>query len=282
MALASASEDIRSVLSTSPSWASSLLTLSHFVTQVVHRPSISKNDGSTLLEPKPRESLLVGNRDGSRDRRPSISSSVKTTDSASALAQEKKEREEKEMVARANEAVMERQRFAIDDVGDDEDDGEEGGEEDDGVMDEVRLLVLFSFSSVEWTDEDLFWAHRWRLSFVPTEPTTLVCRERRLRKRRVRRVLPSLSSPSLTLASLLVHSSSHRQTDGWLLGLSSLQKRSLFLVDLAAFLLASVFHAALSPHFATIPFRRCTYCSFDNVRRTCRSLLFARKIDSSG
>lgn len=157
----------------------------------MHRPSISKNDGSTPLEPKPRESLLVGNRDGSRDRRPSISSSVKTTDSALALAQDKKEREEKEMVARANEAVMERQRFAIDDVGDDEDDGEEGGEEDDGVMDEVCLLILFFLSSVEWADNVLVWTHRWRLSFVPTEPTTLVCRGRKLRKLRVRSVLPS-------------------------------------------------------------------------------------------
>jgi len=57
------------------------------------------------------------------------------------------------MVQRANEAVMERQRFAIDDVGDD-DDGEDlgaGEEEDDGVMDEVsferRLLRVWFVDS---------------------------------------------------------------------------------------------------------------------------------------
>ena len=105
--------------------------------QVVHRPSIGKPD--VPLEPKPRESLLAP---GSTSRRPSVESlaSTKTGASASTLAAEKKEREEKEMVQRANEAVMERQRFAIDEVGDDDDeiDGEvEDTTADDGVMDEV-------------------------------------------------------------------------------------------------------------------------------------------------
>lgn len=51
---------------------------------------------------------------------------------------EKKEREEKELVQRANEAVMERPRFSIDETGDDAE-GEQGaaGEGDEDVMDEV-------------------------------------------------------------------------------------------------------------------------------------------------
>lgn len=52
---------------------------------------------------------------------------------------ERKEKEEKEMVRRANDAVMERQRFAIDEVVDEDDDAAGGGgDDDDGVMDEVE------------------------------------------------------------------------------------------------------------------------------------------------
>lgn len=53
-------------------------------------------------------------------------------------------------VDRAAEAVMERQRFAIDEVGDDDDDDDddagEGGDDDD-VMDEVRDGVSPSSSA---------------------------------------------------------------------------------------------------------------------------------------
>lgn len=74
---------------------------------------------------------------------------------------EKKEQEEKEMVQRANEAVLERPRFEIDQVGDDTtdpDDGQGGRDEDEDVMDEVgrsaclppkhRLLIVYDLLTI--------------------------------------------------------------------------------------------------------------------------------------
>lgn len=113
--------------------------------QVVHRPSIAKSD--TPLQPiEPRRPSL---RTPSASPNPSTSSFDKPlpTPSSSLLdttdeAHERKVKEEKDLVERANEAVMDRQRFAIDEVGDEDDEDDEGleGGDDDDVMDEVRSL----------------------------------------------------------------------------------------------------------------------------------------------
>jgi hypothetical protein len=57
---------------------------------------------------------------------------------------DKKAREDKDALQRANDAVMERVRFSIDEVGDDDVDETEGaaGEEDEeGVMDDIDAFL---------------------------------------------------------------------------------------------------------------------------------------------
>ncbi|CED83364.1 GTPase-activating protein VRP [Phaffia rhodozyma] len=115
-----------------------------FADGVVHRPAIGKTD-MTFVEPKRRESLLSPSQ--KTDRRQSISSVVSVASASSGNTLANKVREEREMVERANDALMERQRFAIDDIGDDDDDDDEvdgtGREEedDDGVMADLDAFL---------------------------------------------------------------------------------------------------------------------------------------------
>jgi hypothetical protein len=74
-----------------------------------------------------------------------VPASVISFPSPSSASLDKKAREDKDALQRANEAVMEeRVRFSIDEVGNDDVDETEdaaGDEEDEGVMDEVEAFL---------------------------------------------------------------------------------------------------------------------------------------------
>lgn len=57
------------------------------------------------------------------------------------------------MLERANDALMERQRFAIDDVGDDDDEGDEK-EEDAGEEDDSMMADLDAFLAANGADDE--------------------------------------------------------------------------------------------------------------------------------